>query len=273
MSKGFIKIPRKIFSSDMWNEKRVFSRYEALTDLYQTADYNSRSLTVSFRTLADRWRWCLAKVQRFIKSLSDEGYISVSKCDGVTVFTICDTPSDTPNDTPNDTPKSPSTKDLRGVGDTPNDTPSDTPTDTLSHAYKNDNIISCLNEELKEDITPLYSPKGETKYDWSIVSEDFRPIVEQWLVYKKEKKQTYKSSGFKTFCKRLIELSNGNKETARLIVEQSMANNYSGIFELKTNYGNSRPNYQNNGHPSDDQMVGIALDVIEEFKAKRRNGG
>lgn len=263
MSKGFIKIPRKIFSSDMWNEKRVFSRYEALTDLYQTADYNSRSLTVSFRTLADRWRWCLAKVQRFIKSLSDEGYIKISKGDGLTIFTICDTPSDTLSDTPNDTPKSPSTKDLRGVGDTPNDTPSDTPTDTLSRAYKNDNIISCLNEELKEDIPPLlYSPQGETKK----TSKFVKPTIEEIEAYCQQKGYKldaeyffnfYESKGWKV----------GNtpmKSWKSAIVTWTKRNN---------NYGNSRTKYQNDGHPSDNEMVGIALDVIEEFKAKRRNSG
>ena len=228
----------------MWNEKRVFSRYEALTDLYQTADYNSRSLTVSFRTLADRWRWCLAKVQRFIKSLSDEGYIKISKGEGVTIFTICDTPSDTLNDTPNDTP-------------------SDTPTDTLSRAYKNDNIISCLNEELKEDIPPLYSPQGETKK----TSKFVKPTIEEIEAYCQQKGYKldaeyffnfYESKGWKV----------GNtpmKSWKSAIVTWTKRNN--------NNYGNSRPNYQNNGHPSDNEMVGIALDVIEEFKAKRRNSG
>ena len=58
---------------------------------------------------------------------------------------------------------------------------------------------------------------------------------------------------------------NANKMTKILEGKYDNRNN--------NNYGNSRPNYQNNGHPTDNEMVGIALDVIEEFKAKRRNSG
>lgn len=58
---------------------------------------------------------------------------------------------------------------------------------------------------------------------------------------------------------------NANKMTKILEGKYDNRNN--------NNYGNSRPNYQNDGHPSDNEMVGIALDVIEEFKAKRRNSG
>ena len=272
------RIPRKVFSSDLWNEKRVFSRYEALTDLYQSADFNTRRITVSLRSLADRWRWEYKKVMRFMAMLEEEGYVRASKDKSGTTVEIIDpdadgTPDGTPNGTPDGTPKSPYTKGLRGVGGTPDGTPNGTPDGTPSRAYKNDNYISCLNEELNKNIPPL-SPKGGNKYDWSIVDDEFKPIVEQWLTYKKEKRQTYKPTGFKTFYRTLVKLSNGNKDTALLIIEQSMANNYSGIFELKTKHGTDiRTNYQNNGHPSDNEMVGIALDVIEEFKAKRRNSG
>jgi len=145
--KGFVKIPRCVFSSDIWEERRVFSRFEAIADIYQAADYKSRKLTISFRMLADRWGWCVGKVQRLFATLSKKGMITVVTDGKSTTITVTDTLSDTPTDTPNDTVKHPSIKGLQGATDTPNDTPTDTPSDT-PRAYKNDNInISCLSND------------------------------------------------------------------------------------------------------------------------------
>lgn len=58
-------------------------------------------------------------------------------------------------------------------------------------------------------------------------------VVQDWLAYKKERHQTYKPRGLASFRKRLDELSGGNVNMARAIVEQSMANNYAGVFPLK----------------------------------------
>lgn len=76
------------------------------------------------------------------------------------------------------------------------------------------------------------SLKNYDGYDWNIIDDDMKPIVEDWLRYKREKKQTYKPTGFKTFCRQLIKLSDGKPELAREIIERSMANNWAGIFEL-----------------------------------------
>ena len=72
--------------------------------------------------------------------------------------------------------------------------------------------------------------------DLSFLQKDFIPIVEKWLLYKKEKKQEYKGqTSINTFCKKLIEYSNGEPIIAEAIIEQSIANNWAGIFELKIN--------------------------------------
>ena len=65
------------------------------------------------------------------------------------------------------------------------------------------------------------------------VIEKFKPIIQKWINYKKEKKQTYKLIGLKMFYKRLLKLSNGDFNTANEIVEESMANNWAGVFEPK----------------------------------------
>lgn len=59
--------------------------------------------------------------------------------------------------------------------------------------------------------------------------------ITRWLAYKKERGQTYKPAGLKAFITRIGNLSGGNGEVALKMVEQSMANNYSGVFPLNNN--------------------------------------
>lgn len=63
--------------------------------------------------------------------------------------------------------------------------------------------------------------------------------LDMWLAYKKEKHQTYKPRGLAALKKKLLQLSNGNPEYAKVIVEHSMGNNYSGLYAPKNNNINS----------------------------------
>lgn len=65
------------------------------------------------------------------------------------------------------------------------------------------------------------------------VTPEMIPVVEEWMQYKTERHESYKPRGFMMFYKRLCELSGGSAVRARKIIEQSMGNNYSGIFALK----------------------------------------
>ena len=85
--------------------------------------------------------------------------------------------------------------------------------------------------------------------DLSFLQKDFIPLVEKWLLYKKEKKQEYKGqTSVKAFCKKLVEFSGGDAKIAEQIIEQSISNNWAGIFELKNN---NNGNKQQNGLDAD----------------------
>lgn len=89
-------------------------------------------------------------------------------------------------------------------------------------------------QELLKRETALKAQSVNKLPDISFVSDDFKEVFFSWLEYKKEKRESYKSKKSLEACyKKLLELSNNNPDTARLIVEQSMASNWSGIFELK----------------------------------------
>lgn len=106
-----------------------------------------------------------------------------------------------------------------------------------------DYVALCTeNEKLKKEIERLRTrldasvdKKKKTTLDMSVVRADMQPLVEKWLRYKREKGQSYKPTGFSTFVNKLMKLSGGNVETAKQIIEESIANNWAGIFPLKNN--------------------------------------
>lgn len=71
-------------------------------------------------------------------------------------------------------------------------------------------------------------------YDYSFVEPNLQTPFEEWLKYKRAKNQMYKRQQDLVRCyNKLKEFSKGSTSKAMKIVEQSMANNWSGLFELK----------------------------------------
>lgn len=103
---NYLPFSRQIFKHEFWSEERIFSRFEAWTDLLQTARYEEAEtrklignsvvrwgrgeLVASLRFLAERWGWSKNKVDSFIKLLISEKMISKRTADGtqITVFSI-----------------------------------------------------------------------------------------------------------------------------------------------------------------------------------------
>lgn len=80
--------------------------------------------------------------------------------------------------------------------------------------------------------------KGKEEEEEQFVIETygdkFKDVFDLWFQYKRDRKQSYNTiQGKRQFYKKLYNLSNKDSKKALLIVEQSMANNYSGVFELK----------------------------------------
>ena len=122
---GYIKLSRKFFSNDMWNEARTFSSCEAWLDLIQSArfeatprmesiggrevSYTRGQYPASIRFLSKRWKWSERKVRTFLAFLKRENMITLSQEQGMNVITLVkyeeyngklsDTASDTRSDT------------------------------------------------------------------------------------------------------------------------------------------------------------------------------
>lgn len=106
--------------------------------------------------------------------------------------------------------------------------------------------------------------KKEKTYD---LPEDWFLLLQNWLTYKSDRKESYKSDmGIKKFITKLKRLSDDNIETATAIIDQSMANNWAGIFELKNN--TSRRSNQSSSATTDEELAaaiqqGMARGIAE----------
>lgn len=86
----------------------------------------------------------------------------------------------------------------------------------------------------KETPRPL-----KEKINIDFVAEEFKAVFQKWLDYKKEKKQAYKGAISAEQCyKHLMELAGNDFAIAEKIVNQSISNNWAGLFSLKEKGGN-----------------------------------
>lgn len=114
---------------------------------------------------------------------------------------------------------------------------------TISVKAKDYFDLCAENEKLKKEIEKLRKKldggtekkPSKNTLNMGIVRADMQPIVERWLRYKREKGQSYKPTGFSSFVNKLMKLSGGNVSVATQIVEESISNNWAGIFALKNN--------------------------------------
>lgn len=171
---------------------------------------NNGECTASIATIASATRWDERAVRGALSDLLADGYILRDFSNGKTpVYKI--------NPGKNDTPA----KNTAVISATlPGKICHGTPAKSATHIIKNNKEKENIPARVREE-------EG--------IPEEFREIMGIWFAYKKERKETYKDKGSRAKCfARLYKLSGGSLAKAVEIVEQSMANNWAGLFELKT---------------------------------------
>ena len=113
------------------------------------------------------------------------------------------------------------------------------------------------------------SPK-EKKFSidkWTKAQESpWRELMLIWLEYKRTRKESYRSEvGAKKCLTLLRNLSGGNAEVAQQIIDQSMANNWAGLFALKE----SPPSRGQPPGRAHGQRVGQIIQSEDEEKRQR----
>ena len=101
--------------------------------------------------------------------------------------------------------------------------------------------LCAKEQELLKLEAALKAKKHSELPDTGFVSPEYAGTFTAWLEYKRERRESYKSGkSLKAAYSKLLQLSGNDPAKASAIVEQSMANNWAGLFELKIpSYGNS----------------------------------
>ena len=116
---------------------------------------------------------------------------------------------------------------------------------------------SCAKKEKERKAPPI-----DTDVILQTIEPPWQELMHTWLEYKRIRKESYRSEiGIRKCLTMLRNLSGGNPETAAAIIDQSIANNWAGLFELK------RQAYTPRGQPATGQHIGqIKQPETEEHK-------
>lgn len=122
---GWIRLHRQIMEGGLWDSKEPFDHRSAWVDLLLLANYQDKRIWVdgnvvtvecgqvitSVRKLAERWRWGVNRVRKYLKTLESENMVHKTSTTKYTLINIVnyqkyqgfadleETPTDTPTDT------------------------------------------------------------------------------------------------------------------------------------------------------------------------------
>ena len=226
MAYTFVKFPKKYLLSEEWHKPRKYTRAEALLYLV------SESELPSIGYLAKVFQWSKSTVHSFINEMIEQGFIERKSHD-----------LSNENRTHNQA-------NIRELQQSAERESNDLPNENRTHTKEIKNITPLILSSTKVE-SNIYPPKGEMEFLESVDFE-FRGIVQDWLAYKRERKESYKSlRSMQAFVAKLRNLSQNNPDIAQEIIHQSMANNWAGIFALKTQH-NEKLKPTNHSNPPDD---------------------
>lgn len=223
MDKGWIKLHRKITENPMYFSER-FTRMQAWIDLLIMANHGGRIIYIrgnkvevkrgeiarSTEGLAQRWMWSRGKVIRFLNELENSKMIVQQKNRVITLLSILNY----------DVYQSDGTTDKTADGQ------------QMVHEQECKNV---KNDNINKEATKKNKSVSEKIENYlGMISENWREPVEIWLNYKKERKEIYKTErSFKSFFKTIEKESQNNPAIFLAAVEQSIKNNWSGVFPKK----------------------------------------
>lgn len=106
----------------------------------------------------------------------------------------------------------------------------------IKHATKHDikQSESISSIDIQETNIPETINKKQKCFDFSFIEIDYKDTFENWIEYKKEKKQEYKTQkSLLAAYQNLKILSEYDPTKAKQIVFNSIANNWAGLFKIK----------------------------------------
>jgi len=170
----------------------------------------------SQQNLAIRWRWSRGKVLRFLNDLEKNSMIVQQKNNVTSIISICKYRDYQLNDTTES-----------ATGDTADGQQTVQQTD-INNNDNNDNNKKSDSVKVKNNSDKI---KVYLKY---VTDDEWKSPVETWLNYKRERGQLYKTEkSFSSFLKTVKKESENNPAAFKTAVEESIKNNWAGVFPKK----------------------------------------
>ncbi|OPZ76638.1 MAG: hypothetical protein BWY78_01308 [Alphaproteobacteria bacterium ADurb.Bin438] len=146
---------------------------------------------------------------------------------------------------------------------------------TISKAEANNNVNVNVNVKEKNIINniPKEKTKSEVLENDFEINENLKPSFERWIDYRKKIKKPIKSASLKACYEQLCTLSSFDGEIASLVVNQSIANGYQGLFELKTQKQYPRGQPLTNDVDDDGGFDGVLGGLAILQNRRKRNEG
>lgn len=136
----------------------------------------------------------------------------------------------------------------------------------VNRVNKKNIIISSVSDVNGDKREKSKKEKKFTLEGWAMQQDSpWRELMLIWFDYKRTRKESYRSEmGAKKCLTLLRNLSAGNAEVAQRIIDQSIANNWAGLFALREE--------QARGHPPNGRQYGQRIGQIiqSEDEAKRQ---
>lgn len=214
MDGNWIKVYRKLGEWEWHDSPEMVTMWIHLLIFANTKETKWHGQTIgrgqmatSLQRLADLTGLSVRQVRTCLDRLESSGCVTNKATNSHRVITICNFES-----------YQASTDDDRQTSRQANDKQTTNP--------KNKN----KEEEISKEILSKDNTKKEREYEFG----EFETPMDTWLAYKKDRRESYKNERSIAAClSKLKALSGGDPERAMRIVNQSMANNWAGLFELR----------------------------------------
>ncbi len=237
---GWIKLHRKLLDNaifykadylQLWLFILLRVNHEEANFIWnnQTQQVKQGSGIFSQKQIAVLLKMPISKVNRILKFLQNENQILVTTCNKYTIIEVLNWAKfqqEEQNGNQTET-KQKSTRNQKE-----------------NKQKSNRNQLETNNNEKKEknDNNEKNEQEAESDLVYPFVTDEFKKIWQVWNNYRTQRKIPYKNLiSEQAALKQLAQQAGGSQANAIAIVEQSLANQWQGLFELKTTNNHAAP--------------------------------
>lgn len=272
---GWIKLHRNIINWEWFDDAETFKLFVYLLlkanhepKKWMGITVNKGEFVTSLSTLSSDLNMSIKKIRTRLDKLSQSGEIDIERAHKYTTITICNYESYQDEKTVKGTQGArKGHEDGTKKGTKRAHTQTDTNTCNCD-SYKDEEKVKGTkrarkgheegiekgnkqedkNNKNKEIYKESLYPNLDKFSDYEL-PEEYKPMIEEWLAYKKERKDKYTERGFKSLCTMIRNKFGSRGEGAERLkqaVIYSSACNYKGIFEPKQNNKDNMINLSQN---------------------------